>query len=1047
MTCGRSLKTVRNNPGAAVVYPVAANLQAGIHRSKMAVFDIDDTLFDASQREINARRAGLAPSTPYTGDRKPSEYPKGKKAFMDFFNSPKQFRIDPIIPGALDHVRTLVRDGYTIAYLTGRPHAYFNATMEHLKEKGFPVFNDGNGQPLLFMKPNKKKKTAEFKYNVMRNLQGKFDIHYFYDDLKENRDMAFKLGVIGVYDLRDRLGVRDNPAPNCGCGQTPCKTYGSRSNPTYQQDAIASQGTPSLGPFSYQQAINVAQGIQRDGQDAYMWTVRLTPYGYMVSKSQPSRDYLLLSHADSIVKHYPASRSNPGGYGPKWEIGSSYDLAPTDYADRGVFMPSPEGQAAAYARRQKKIDDKREKVKMVKCKRCNQKEFADAIDDRGVCRKCVHAENRDDTKGEVHKVIGGIPFDKAGNMLLNPPGYREAAGCIVQRGSDKKILLLRRSIHETSFHGMYELPGGKLEEGETPKEAALIETKEEAGLDVRIVQTLQPHIDHDMKKVYHGFVGAPKKGAKVKISEEHDEYKWVSIKQALALPSKKLSHHARFLLGAMQAEESIKGTKIVKQPGPDGKNCGNCAHYCSKTNTCHLWSKKKGSKVFVLPDWFCQGYAAMPLPNPLPKPRKKNGRKEPSKKFVDRMMGNTKMRAEFPDAGQRYAVTLRLVEKYYGKAARKKIAPRDNGLFSRAKIAHAIGKDSNGMNFESSKNRSYLAGTNVYEEYPPSTIISDKKVEIRYRGEHPSWIEVDTGNGPQRYQGPILEFTLDRKSGKIEAKQGSIPKSQIMSMSERQAKIDALGPRPSPVDDPRGFNRHLEESIRIKQEGRVNPSDILPIYSGEPKGMTKNLGAVFAEIQVGRNIFADIGEGVQDIYRGLVGGRQSATEKRMAMAIAEMQKELSDRGKALGGNAIGNLKVDYEWPAQAGDITLIATADAIKMRSPPKKNPAPSKKLKRAKDKYKKFHGGKEPVSVKTEKIDVGDVWYALGPCWSIGYMSPKETGDDEQKYIHHTNEDSKDGNFPMMYATMPENGEPMIVIKGGSMKIGMRDGLAWLID
>lgn len=1016
------MKTVRNNPGAAVVYPVAANLQAGIHRSKMAVFDIDDTLFDASQRETNARRAGLAPSTPYTGDRKPSEYPKGKKAFMDFFNSPKQFRIDPIIPGALDHVRTLVRDGYTIAYLTGRPHAYFNATMEHLKEKGFPVFNDGNGQPLLFMKPNKKKKTAEFKYNVMRNLQGKFDIHYFYDDLKENRDMAFKLGVIGVYDLRDRLDVRNNPALNCGCGQTPCKTYGTRSN--------------------------------------------------------------------------------PGGYGPKWEIGSSYDLAPTDYADRGVYMPSPEGQAAAYARRQKKIDAKREKVKMVKCKRCGQKEFEDAIDGRGVCRKCVRAENRDGTKGEVHKVIGGIPFDKAGNMLLNPPGYREAAGCIVQRGSDKKILLLRRSIHETSFHGMYELPGGKLEEGETPKEAALIETKEEAGLDVRIVQTLQPHIDHDMKKVYHGFVGAPKKGAKVKISEEHDEYKWVSIKQALALPSKKLSHHARFLLGAMQAEESIKGTKIVKQPGPEGKNCGNCAHYCSKTNTCHLWSKKKGSKVFVLPDWFCQGYAAMsrpnsnhqkfncyecgkpiskedhylyfgscaeclnknwnrgpvydyddpdnlPLSNPLPKPRKKNGRKEPSKKFVDRMMGNTKMRAEFPDAGQRYAVTLRLVEKHYGKAARKKIAPRDNGLwpFSRAKIARAIGQDSNGMNFESSKNRSYLAGTNVYEEYPPSTVISDKKVEIRYRGEHPSWIEVDTGNGPQRHQGPILEFTLDRKSGKIEVKQGSVPKSQIMSMSERQAKIDALGPRPSPVDDPRGFNRHLEESIRIKQEGRVNPSNILPIYSGEPKGMTKNLGAVFAEIQVGRNIFADIGEGVQDIYRGLVGGRQSATEKRMAMAIAEMQKELSDRAKALGGNAIGNLKVDYEWPAQAGDITLIATADAIKMRSPPKKNPAPSKKLKRAKDKYKKFHGGKEPVSVKSETIDVGDVWYALGPCWSIGYMSPKETGDDEQKYIHHTNEDSKDGNFPMMYATMPENGEPMIVIKGGSMKIGMRDGLAWLID
>ena len=71
----------------------------------MTVFDIDDTLFDASQRETNARRTGH--TSPYTGDRKPSEYPKGKKAFVDFFNLSKQFRIDPIVTGALDHVRTL----------------------------------------------------------------------------------------------------------------------------------------------------------------------------------------------------------------------------------------------------------------------------------------------------------------------------------------------------------------------------------------------------------------------------------------------------------------------------------------------------------------------------------------------------------------------------------------------------------------------------------------------------------------------------------------------------------------------------------------------------------------------------------------------------------------------------------------------------------------------------------------------------------------------------------------------------------------------------
>jgi hypothetical protein len=34
-----------------------------------------------------------------------------------------------------------------------------------------------------------------------------------------------------------------------------------------------------------------------------------------------------------------------------------------------------------------------------------------------------------------------------------PDGYREAAGCIVMRPSDEAILLLRRSEHETSWHG------------------------------------------------------------------------------------------------------------------------------------------------------------------------------------------------------------------------------------------------------------------------------------------------------------------------------------------------------------------------------------------------------------------------------------------------------------------------------------------------------------------------------------------------------------------------------------------------------------------
>ena len=116
-----------------------------------------------------------------------------------------------------------------------------------------------------------------------------------------------------------------------------------------------------------------------------------------------------------------------------------------------------------------------------------------------------------------------------------------------------------------------------------------------------------------------------------------------------------------------------------------------------------------------------------------------------------------------------------------------------------------------------------------------------------------------------------------------------------------------------------------------------NPA-ALPIMSGEPSGKHTKLGAVFSEVFIGRNVIKDVGEGIQSIYRGLIGGRTSMAERRMAMAVATMQKELSDRAKALGGNAIANLKVDYELPG-AASITIIASADAIKMPRPPKKNP------------------------------------------------------------------------------------------------------------
>jgi uncharacterized protein YbjQ (UPF0145 family)/FMN phosphatase YigB (HAD superfamily) len=232
-----------------------------------------------------------------------------------------------------------------------------------------------------------------------------------------------------------------------------------------------------------------------------------------------------------------------------------------------------------------------------------------------------------------------------------------------------------------------------------------------------------------------------------------------------------------------------------------------------------------------------------------------------------------------------------------------------------------------------------------------------------------------------------------------------------------------------------------------------NPNKILKIYSGEPKSKFKNMGVVFAEVQIGRNIAKDVGEVVQSVYRGLVGGRTSMAERRMAMAIASMQKELSDRATAAGGNAVANLKLDYEIIKGTATLTIIAHADAIKMARKPKSNPPrsnpPKSKVEKGKELYKHMNG-KEPAKTETKTIDIGDVWYQVGEggCWEIGYMSGKETGSANQKYRHTFNEETKNGDFPKLYATIPDKGKPMLIITGGTWKIKTdEDGVAWIYD
>ena len=191
-------------------------------RPKMAVFDLDKTLFDLSRRERAAKRQGLKP---------------GSKKWFEVINQNQYILMDTPIKGTVKFVNQLSENGFTIAYLSGRPRAALAATKQSLQESGFPI--DADEQDLVFLHSGRGSipNITNHKKSVLTHLKNKFDVDFFFDDTPEFREAAKSLFIPGVYpsiaaytEKEERpKKARKNPhtsAPNCGCGKDPCVTYG-----------------------------------------------------------------------------------------------------------------------------------------------------------------------------------------------------------------------------------------------------------------------------------------------------------------------------------------------------------------------------------------------------------------------------------------------------------------------------------------------------------------------------------------------------------------------------------------------------------------------------------------------------------------------------------------------------------------------------------------------------------------------------------------------------------------------------------------------------
>jgi uncharacterized protein YbjQ (UPF0145 family) len=93
-----------------------------------------------------------------------------------------------------------------------------------------------------------------------------------------------------------------------------------------------------------------------------------------------------------------------------------------------------------------------------------------------------------------------------------------------------------------------------------------------------------------------------------------------------------------------------------------------------------------------------------------------------------------------------------------------------------------------------------------------------------------------------------------------------------------------------------------------------------PTVEGRP--VREYRGIVVGEAIIGANIFKDFMAGVRDI----VGGRSAAYEKALRGARQEALREMANRAKELGADAVLAVDLDYEVIGKGGSMLMVTCA-------------------------------------------------------------------------------------------------------------------------
>lgn len=128
---------------------------------------------------------------------------------------------------------------------------------------------------------------------------------------------------------------------------------------------------------------------------------------------------------------------------------------------------------------------------------------------------------------------------------------------------DESFLLTKRSPNNDFFPGLWEIPGGGSDYGETPEVATIREVQEECGITILVHQPVTTHVYYagETQRIELMYFCSVDEAQQVTLSEEHTEFAWVTFDE---LEKYELDDFMKNLLKKFEEDYEYLTKKYIK---------------------------------------------------------------------------------------------------------------------------------------------------------------------------------------------------------------------------------------------------------------------------------------------------------------------------------------------------------------------------------------------------------------------------------------------------------------------------------------------------